>query len=209
LIVDYAFMKKNIVQLAATYIDRLFEEQMPSGLLYHDMAHTQSVRKVALKLAQHYNISASELEILEIATLFHDTGYVKAYTGHEFVSQEIATTFLKKHKYPAKKIERVNQLISATQLLQPPNNLLEEIIKDADLNNLGVGKYMRTIANLRSELGAFLNQHFKDKEWLKGNIAFLDNHKYFTQRAQDLFNDKKASNRKKVKKALKNLKKKC
>ena len=201
-------MEKNIVQLAATYIDQLFEEQMPSGLLYHDMAHTQSVRKVALKLATHYNISSEEQEMLEIATLFHDTGYVKAYTGHEFVSQEIATTFLKKHNYSPEKIKRINELINATQLLQPPNNLLEEIIKDADLNNLGVGKYMRTIANLRSELGTFLNQHFKDKEWLKGNIAFLDNHKYFTKKAQALFCDKKASNRKRVKKALKGLKKK-
>ena len=49
-------MEKNIVQLATDYVDLLFKEQMSAKLLYHDKAHTQSVRDVALILGKHYQV---------------------------------------------------------------------------------------------------------------------------------------------------------
>ena len=198
-------MQKNIVQLAADYTDLLFKEQMSSMLLYHDEAHTQSVRKVALLLAKHYKATPLELEVLELATLFHDLGYIKVYTGHETVSQEIATDFLNKYHYPTSLIQQVQALIGATHIQQEPTNLLEEIIKDADLNNVGQKKYIRTITNLRTELDTFLNQQFKDIEWYEANIKFLDGHSFFTEKAQELFGKKKKSNRKKVKKLIRKM----
>jgi len=170
-------MQKNIVQLAADYTYLLFKEQMSNKLLYHNEA-----------------------------TLFHDLGYIKVYTGHEAVSQNIAATFLKKHHYPASLITQVQALIGATHILQQPTNLLEEIIKDADLNNVGQGKYLRTISNLRTELDTFLDQQFKDIAWYKANVKFLDGHSFFTKKAKKLFSKKKKSNRKKVKKLIKSLK---
>ncbi len=198
-------MEKNIVQLAANYTDLLFKEQMSSKLLYHDEAHTQSVREVALLLAKHYKVTPLELEVLELATLFHDLGYIKAYTGHEDISQDIAADFLTKHHYPASLIKHVQALIGATRIQQPPTNLLEEIIKDADLNNVGQKKYLRTITNLRTELDTFLNQQFQDIAWYKANIKFLDSHSFFTEKAQELFREKKKSNRKKVRKLIRQL----
>lgn len=198
-------MEKNIVQLTANYTDLLFKEQMSAKLLYHDEAHTQSVREVALLLAKHYKVTPLELEVLELATLFHDLGYIKVYTGHETVSQDIAATFLHKHHYPTSLIKQIQALIGATRIQQQPTNLLEEIIKDADLNNVGQRKYLRTITNLRTELDTFLNQQFKDIAWYKANIKFLDSHSFFTEKAQELFSKKKKSNRKKVKKLIKKL----
>ncbi len=199
-------MKKNIVQLAADYADLLFKEQMSAKLLYHNEAHTQSVKEVSLLLAKHYKATPLELEILELAALFHDLGYIKVYTGHEAVSQDMAGAFLKKYHYPASLIKQVQALIGATHIQQQPTNLLEKIIKDADLNNVGQGKYIRTITNLRTELNTFLDQQFKDIDWYKANIKFLDSHSFFTKKAQELFSKKKKSNRKKVKKLIKSLK---
>ena len=199
-------MEKNIVQLAADYTDLLFKEQMSAKLLYHNKAHTQSVREVALLLAKHYQVTPLELEILELAALFHDLGYITVYTGHEAVSQDMASVFLKKYNYPASLIQQVQALIGATHIQQQPTNLLEEIIKDADLNNVGQGKYLRTIHNLRTELDTFLDQQFKDIAWYQANIKFLDSHSFFTEKAEELFRKKKKSNRKKVKKLIKSLK---
>ena len=199
-------MEKNIVQLAADYTDLLFKEQMSAKLLYHNKAHTQSVREVALLLAKHYQVTPLELEVLELAALFHDLGYITVYTGHEAVSQDMASVFLKKYNYPASLIQQVQALIGATHIQQQPTNLLEEIIKDADLNNVGQGKYLRTIHNLRTELDTFLDQQFKDIAWYQANIKFLDSHSFFTEKAEELFRKKKKSNRKKVKKLIKSLK---
>jgi len=189
-------MEKNIVQLAADYTDLLFKEQMSTKLLYHNEAHTQSVREVALLIAKHYQATPLELEVLELAALFHDLGYINVYTGHEAVSQDMASAFLKKYHYPASLIKQVEALIGATNIQQQPTNLLED----------GQGKYLRTISNLRTELDTFLDQQFKDIDWYQANIKFLDSHFFFTDKAKELFSKKKKSNRKKVKKLIKSLK---
>jgi len=198
-------MNKDIIQLSSDYIKELFSQQLSPDLRYHDVAHTDSVIKVALELANHYQLSPEEKELLEIACIFHDSGYVKVYTGHEEVSQEIAANFLQKHQYPADKIEVIKALIGATRLITPPTNLSEEIIKDADLNNLGTRKYMKTIANLRYEFATFLGKESSTKDWYNTNLQFIDSHDYYTDYAKQLFDKKKKSNRKKVKTALREL----
>ena len=198
-------MKNNIVELTEAYVLKIFEHELPPNLHYHDLAHTMSVRETALTLSEHYNIGEEQMEIMELATLLHDTGYVEAYTGHEAVSAKIAESFLKLHNYPEEKIATVKELIDATKLVYEPKNLMQRIIKDADLNNLGQGKYLRTIANLRHEMKVFLNQEYEDAAFMEMNLEFMDNHEYFTDKASELFNEKKASNRKKVVVALQDI----
>lgn len=199
-------METNFIQLSSDYVMGLFAEQLSSDLRYHNVAHTQSVRATALLLSNHYNLSQEEKELLEIASIFHDAGYVKVYTGHEDVSQEIAADFLQKNQYPTEKIKTVKALIGATKLTTPPTNLSEQIIKDSDLNNLGQKKYLQTIANLRHELDTFLGVKHTTEDWYKTNLEFIDGHSYYTDYAKQLFDKKKRSNRKKVKTALQELK---
>ncbi len=201
-------MKKNIVQLTEEYVLKLFEDQFPPGLLYHDLDHTMSVRETALELGRYYDIGEENLEAMELATLLHDIGYIKAYSGHEDVSMEMAENFLSQHNYPAEKLQIVKELVAATKLIYQPKNQLQKIIKDADLNNLGQGKYLKTISKLRTEMETFLGQHYEDQEWFEMNIKFMDDHIYFTEKAKELFNDKKHKNRRKVSKVIKSLKEK-
>lgn len=196
---------KNIVQLTEEYVLKIFEHELPPNLHYHDLNHTMSVRETALILGAHYEIGEANMEAMEIAALLHDTGYVKAYTGHEQVSADLAISFLKSHNYPEDKIALVVDLIDATKLVYVPKNLLQRIIKDSDLNNLGQGKYMKTIANLRHEMKIFLNQEYEDAAFMEMNLKFMDGHSYFTEKANEIFNTKKAKNRKKVVKALNNI----
>jgi len=193
---------KNIVQLTEEYALKILENDLPPNLHYHDVDHTMSVRETALKLGTHYEIGEANMEAMEIAALLHDTGYIKAYTGHEKVSAELAVTFLSSHNYPEEQIALVVELIDATKLVYEPKNLLQQIIKDSDLNNLGQGKYMKTIANLRHEMKVFLGQEYEDAGFMEMNLGFMDGHSYFTEKASELFDKKKAKNRKKVVKAL-------
>jgi len=194
--------RNNIIQLTEAYILKIFENDLPADLHYHDLNHTMSVRETALILGTHYDIGAANLEAMELAALLHDTGYIKAYTGHEAVSSELAEIFLLEHNYPPEQITVVKELIDATKLVYEPKNLLQRIIKDADLNNLGQKKYMKTIASLRSEMKTFLGLEYEDAAFMEMNIKFMDEHSYFTEKASALFDKKKAKNRKKVVKAL-------
>ena len=194
--------RNNIIQLTEAYVLNIFENDLPPDLHYHDLDHTMSVRETALILGEHYDIGAANMEAMELAALLHDTGYVKAYTGHELVSSELAETFLSGHNYPTVQITLVKELIDATKLVYEPKNLLQRIIKDSDLNNLGQRKYMKTIASLRSEMRTFLDLAYEDAAFMEMNLKFMDGHSYFTEKASELFDKKKEKNRKKVVKAL-------
>ncbi len=198
--------RNNIIQLTEAYVLKIFENDLPPDLHYHDLNHTMSVRETSLILGEHYDIGTANMEAMELAALLHDTGYVKAYTGHEAVSAQLAEDFLTQHDYPAAQLALVKELIDATKLVYEPKNLLQRIIKDSDLNNLGQRKYMKTIASLRSEMKTFLHLEYEDAAFMEMNLKFMDGHSYFTEKANELFNEKKAKNRKKVVKALKTAK---
>ena len=184
--------RNNIIQLTEAYVLKIFENDLPPDLHYHDLDHTMSVRETALILGEYYDIGAANMEAMELAALLHDTGYVKAYTGHEVVSAELAEIFLSEHNYPPEQITVVKELIDATKLVYEPKNLLQRIIKDSDLNNLGQRRYMKTIASLRSEMKTFLGLEYEDADFMEMNIKFMDGHSYFTEKASALFDEKKS-----------------
>jgi uncharacterized protein len=70
-------------------------------------------------------------------------------------------------------------MIRATKVPQQPNNLLEEIICDADLDYLGRDDFFKTGEGLYSE---FLEQKIVSDElsWNQLQVRFLENHHYFT-----------------------------
>lgn len=190
---------ETIVKEAEQYIKRLLSEGLTSDHRYHSLEHTLKVREIALQLANQMGCTDEEVEIMELACLFHDSGFVKTYEGHEAISKQIAEAFLIEKGYHSEKMEQVLTLIEVTYPMKKPANKLEEIIKDADLNNLGSSHYFEYLEALRHEWSIFLNMSYNDDEWYKLNYRFVNNHKYFTGAAQELFGTKYKENRKQLK----------
>jgi ABC-type sulfate transport system substrate-binding protein len=67
----------------------------------------------------------------------------------------------------------------ATAIPQSPNNKLEEIIADADLEYLGSDKAAELARQLFRELKS-LNPDLQEEDWKKIEIDFLTTHRYFT-----------------------------
>ena len=63
---------------------------------------------------------------------------------------------------------------------QSPGSLIEQILCDADLFHLGTDEFNAKNEQLRQELTEFSKEEVSKKKWRKMNIAFLENHKYFT-----------------------------
>ena len=199
-------MSKDILQLVKEKVVSDFQELWTSNLSYHDLQHTLSVAKYAQNLGKEEGLNQKDLEVLEIATLFHDIGYLTSYFNHEDRSQIIAEEFLKEQNYPGEDIERVKKLINITKADQEPKNVLEEIMKDADLYNLASPEYDKYANKLRDEWQFYLNSDKTDKVWFKENQKFLKKHDYYTDSAKGLFEDQKDKNIQKLKEDRKALK---
>lgn len=199
--------KNSIVQATEEYVTNLFDKKLTEDHRFHDLPHTLAVRDTSRKLAQHLKLGSGEQEILELASLLHDTGYTAVYSGHEVESHRIAEAFLKNQDYPGDKLQQVLTCIDVTYPGAHPDNLTQQIIKDADYVHLASENYISDIESLRHEWAVFLDQTYDDDEWYRLNYDFLKNHQYITPAARELFESRKEANLKQLKKIVKKQKK--
>jgi len=192
----------SIIQKAREYATHIIVEELPKNFVYHNLDHTLEVLSNSLLLAKPYNLSEEELEILTIAALFHDLGYLEIYQGHELASEQIATKFLTKEGYPPHKLKAVIACIHATIVAEPPKSISEEIIKDADLASLGSEEFEDYSERLRHEWLHFCDELYTDKEWYEINYNFLNSHKYFTKEANRIYGAGKTVNIARMKQLL-------
>jgi len=170
---------------------------------YHSIDHTLRVLKDVEAIAAKEKVSSKELEYLQIAALFHDTGYTSNPTFHEEIGAKIAEEYLRSINYAEKGIIIIQKLILVTKLGREPSNLLESIISDADLAHVGV-KEFDTISNLlRQEIQNIEHRTYTDLEWLENNLDFLLTQKWHTAGSKKLFNKGKKENLKNIKDRLK------
>ncbi len=200
--------KSPVVVASEHYVTSLMTERLTSDHRYHNLPHTLKVRDACLKIGKRLQLDEEELEILELAALFHDTGFVRTYQGHEAESRAIARDFLDARDYPEEKLRRVLDCIDATVPAREPKDQLQEIIKDADLANLANEAYLDSIEALRHEWWVFLGQEYDENDWRELNFNFLKAQDYYTPAARELFGPRKDDNRKMLKKMVKKDKKK-
>ncbi|RDV16729.1 HD domain-containing protein [Pontibacter diazotrophicus] len=157
------------------------QKGLSEKLTYHNVAHTLDVLKQAVAIAKKEGITdAEDMLLLKVSVLYHDTGFMYAYHDHEERSCVVATEELPAFGFTAAQIEKVCNMIRATKVPQNPQNHLEQIICDADLDYLGRPGFFETGNNLYKE---FLEQGIVTnfKEWNMLQIRFLESHQYFTK----------------------------
>ncbi len=196
---------RPLVVTVASYCTQILKEELPSDMKYHNFKHTQNVIKGVRKIGLHAGLSADELEILIIAAWFHDVGFRETYVGHEDASKEIAKKFLEEQEVDEKKTTSILACIDTTKRTSEPQNLMEEVIRDADLIHLSKGSYFKKLSALRSEWEVYFNRVYTDMEWNEDSIAFLRGHSYFTTYGQEVLEVNKQKNLQKLQSMLKGL----
>ena len=134
------------------FVGSKFRKEGQSENLYHNLTHTAEVVKIAREIAEASAVSEEDLEIVLISAWFHDIGYIDKCDGHEDIGKNYAKKFLEEKNYPPEKIQTVLSLIEATRLPRNPQNLLEEIICDADLYHLGTNDFEKKGDLLKKEM---------------------------------------------------------
>lgn len=178
------------IEKAREYILSKLENELKPNLYYHSINHTLDVCEAALRIGKMEKVKQEDLLLIETAALFHDSGIMKVYKGHELASIDLIRQVLPDFDYSKKHLEKIEKMIIATQLPQKPPDKLSEILCDADLDYLGRDDfYINALCLYREwyELGIRMTL----KEWYELQITFLSNHTYFTDSALSLRQEKK------------------
>ena len=183
----------HILQKTENFVISILDN-LDDGFRFHNTQHTLDVRDAAQVIGRYEGLDNSELELLELAALFHDIGYSQTYDGHEEASISIAKDFLQKENYPESKINKVQHLISATKPSAVPEDLGQQILRDADMSHLGKKGYKKINNGLRREWNTKLDKSYSAEEWNEINIDFFENHQFLTASAKKLYNDRKFKN---------------
>ena len=161
------------------FVIGLLKNKIPLSYYYHNYEHTLYVVNKVEEIGMHENCSAKELDLLGVAALWHDTGYINTYKGHEEESCKLARQYLPGYYYSTDDINTICAMIMATKIPQSPQTKPEEILADADLEYLGGGNAALLANNLFKELNA-LNPLLTEADWNKTEINFITEHRYFT-----------------------------
>ncbi len=207
-------MEDHITQNSELFIRDLFEKEIHENLRYHDILHTEYVANQAERIGKSSGLHKEGLEIVVVAAWFHDSGFVSQSDGHEEESQNIAREFLTSKGIAEEFIIQVLDCIEATKMPQNPgDNLLAQVVCDADMAYLSEDFYLERTALLRKEWNHKPETKLSKKTYYKETVELFKNHRFYTEYADKEYSPGKAKNSellhklraKKPKKGKKNL----
>ncbi|KAG0343219.1 hypothetical protein BG004_005432 [Podila humilis] len=136
--------------------EALVKEQMAAYDPSHDWLHVDRVRRQALKIAKEETLNgkAVDVELVELAALFHDIGDAKFHKEGQPSGREVVMSFLSKHQYAkADEVAKIVENVSFRKELAgiknewAENSIELHIVQDADkLDAIGAFGIMRCAA---------------------------------------------------------------
>jgi predicted metal-dependent HD superfamily phosphohydrolase len=171
----------DIIQKAENFVFSLCKDKLSPDYIYHNFNHTLRVVNNAKTIIKEEEISDEDAEMVIIAALFHDTGYIEGPYGHEERGADIARDFLIDNGYPEDKANQVARLIKMTKLAAEPETNLDKVIRDADCAHFADKNFSTLSELLREEWRLTEGKSFTDLEWALGNRKMLmQEHRFYT-----------------------------
>ncbi len=181
------FTKLQILRLGDLE-DRVFETilcNLPENLHFHNIEYARKVYNQSFLICRAEEVEQQDRLLVRTAALMLYTGLTQAYANFENRSSVISREILSEFQYSESQIDKICNLIMSTKLPYQPNNLLEKILIDSQMEYIGRPDYPVRIKLLHQEMvenGINLNgQQFK-----KQQLELLYTFDYFTLAARRL-----------------------
>lgn len=171
-------INSEIIKKIITYVNELLWPL--ENHYYHHYKHTLEVMYRSIYIWQEEKLSLNDIELLAIASLFHDTWFVIEYDNNEPIWAKIAKNYLNSILYPKEKIDIIENIILATIVSREPTNLLESIIKDADTDNLWREDFFDKWERLKKEIETIKNIKILNPDWYHYSLKFVKWHKFYS-----------------------------
>ncbi len=196
-------MKSELIEKAKSVAEEVFKDRAFEKRAFHNIGHTMDVVNAAEEIGKQTGLTESELESALIAAWLHDIGYIEGAKDHEKKAADRARTLLMTWGASQKKITEVTDAIMSTKVPQQPASLICKVICDADLYHLSTENCEEKSNKLRDEWQTVGDKKMTDKEWLRTNLEFMENHRYHTPYGQTVLQQGKKNNIKKLRKLVK------
>lgn len=151
---------------------------------YHNINHTLDVYSRVGHLTDKEGIFTEDKTDLLIAALFHDTGFTVQYMDNERIGMSIARAYLEGISYAESRIQKIERLILSTVLFSEAHDILEGIIQDADLDNLGRKDCFIKTLLVRKELNTVAHMSVSKSRWLEVSYNLIRTYQYRTATAK-------------------------
>jgi uncharacterized protein len=185
-------------EAAKKFILNKLERELDPRLTYHSINHTLDVLESAVRLAEMEQLPEKEILLLKTACIFHDSGMLVTYRGHEDASMEICRETLPAFNYNEEETKIICRMILTTKLPQCASQHLDKILCDADLDYLGRPDFFMIAHRLKYEWDILDIHRTTLMEWYQIQKEFLSIHKYFTASAKNLRQNYKMENLKQI-----------
>lgn len=170
---------------AKKYILEKLARELDPRLTYHSISHTLDVCESAVRIARLEGISESNIVLLQTAALYHDSGMLVTYKGHEEASVQIVHDILPSFNYTPDELMAIEGMILNTKLPQEAWEKMGMILCDADLDYLGRDDYFLISHQLKYEWDVLNFYPTTLLEWYQLQIRFVGGHHYFTRSATE------------------------
>jgi HD superfamily phosphodiesterase len=156
---------------------------------FHNLDHTLEVINRSKYLAKKEWLNDNCIKLLTIAWFFHDiwywsyNKYKKDNLKHEEESVTIFNNFIKNNNYNKidnKIITIISGIILATKVKNNPTNILECIIKDSDLDNIGRNDFREKSELLLQETNWLNKTNIEKKEWYQNVFNLFKDFKFYS-----------------------------
>jgi hypothetical protein len=165
------------------FVINSLNDSLSAGLKYHGIHHTLDVLRVCNRYIARFALDKRDAELLRVGALMHDYGFLFTYKDHEVKGVEMAEKIMPQFGYSAEEISTVSGMIWATKVPQLPQNELEQILCDCDLDYLGRSDFGPISESLFQELN--IHHILNDRhQWNLTQIKFLKGHEYHTDWAK-------------------------
>ena len=198
-------MKKFLLN-TENYTVSLLTKKLNKDYLFHNVAKTQQVVNSIKELIKGEKISEVDANILLFAAWFHNVGFINRKENHTEASVNIATTFLEEYNIDNTIIDDVVRLIRVAKTELEAKDLLEKIMKDAVSFYYAETSFVDKNELLKQELKLLFNSDYSELEWIQKNInTFVKEHRFYTNHAQENWQNGKDKNLAKLVKIEKKL----
>ena len=165
-------------------IEKLISD-LPQNLYFHNVERVKELINLVDLYSRAEEMCDEDKLVVKTAAMLADVGYIHSYDEHEERSIEFAKDFLSRFKYNQEQIDKICSLIDISKQNRKPQNKLEEILLDAEMNYLSRADFV----SLNEQLFNEQLEHGKidtKEDWIKMQVVLLSNHKYYTQVANVL-----------------------
>ncbi len=163
---------------------------------YHNWNHILDVVTTVKQLGKSEGVGSKILYIAEISAYYHDVIHHNS-PDDEKLSADYAYKKVQQYGLTEPEAMLIGNTIKATNVKTQPNNILERIIRDADVANFGRKDFMEKNELVRLELN-----FEKDLNWYQNTLKLLEGHQFYTQSARQLYTEGLKKNIHKVEKKL-------